>query len=147
MSATASSCQQWLDPTRRCEGIATEQQLVAKNTVPCRKTDTEVRLRNVSVAMAILERPSTKCGNNGVAQHSWSRKLVECLRRFWDRGEELVFRELDQRFPDKVAADRMGEAMEEAFRLKVMKNETTETFTGRSRLVFARLQTEGVNLP
>ena len=29
-------------------------------------------------------------------------------------GKELVFRELDQRFPDKVAADRMGEAMEEA---------------------------------
>ena len=36
-------------------------------------------------------------------------------------GEELVFRELDQRFPDKVAADRTGEPMEEAFGLKVMK--------------------------
>ena len=30
-------------------------------------------------------------------------------------GEELVFIELYQRFPDKVAAGRMGEAMEEAF--------------------------------
>ena len=64
-----------------------------------------------------------------------------------DGGEELVFRELDKRFPDKVAADRMGEAMEEAFGLKIMKNETTEAVTGRSRLVIARLPTEGVHLP
>ena len=49
-------------------------------------------------------------------------------------GKELVFRELDQRFPDKVAADRMGEAMEEALGVKIMKSETTEAFTGRSRL-------------
>ena len=40
-------------------------------------------------------------------------------------GEELVFRELDQRCPVKVAVDRMGEAMEEALELgeKIMKNE------------------------
>ena len=62
-----------------------------------------------------------------------------------DGGEELVFRELDKRFPLKVAADRMGEAMEEAFGLKIMKNETTEAVTGRSRLVIARLPTEGVH--
>ena len=31
--------------------------------------------------------------------------------------------------------------------LKIMKNETTEAFTGRSRIVFAHLQTEGANLP
>ena len=37
--------------------------------------------------------------------------------------------------------------MEEAFGLKIMKNETTEAFTGRSRLVFTRLQAERVNLP
>ena len=51
-------------------------------------------------------------------------------------GEELVFRELDQRFPDMVAADRMGEAMEEAFGLKIM-----------TRLVFTRRQSEGADLP
>ena len=50
-------------------------------------------------------------------------------------GEELVFQKLDHRFPDMVAADRMGEAMEEAFGLKIMKKETTKAFTGRSRLV------------
>ena len=37
--------------------------------------------------------------------------------------------------------------MEAAFGLKIMKNETTEAFTGRSRLVFTRLQSEGANLP
>ena len=60
-----------------------------------------------------------------------------------DGGEELVFRELDQRFPDKVAANRTGEAMEETFTLKIMKHEKTETSTGQSRLVFTLLQTEG----
>ena len=62
-------------------------------------------------------------------------------------GEELVFRELNQRSPVKVAGDRVGEVMEETFGPKIMKNETTESFTGRSRLAFTRLQTEGVNLP
>ena len=37
--------------------------------------------------------------------------------------------------------------MEETFGLTIMKNETTKAFTGRSKLVFTRLQTEGVNLP
>ena len=41
----------------------------------------------------------------------------------------------------------MEEAMEETFGLKTMNNETTEPFTGRSRHVFGRLQTEGVDLP
>ena len=38
-----------------------------------------------------------------------------------DGGEELIFREVDQRFPDKVAAGRMEEAMEETFGLKTMR--------------------------
>ena len=62
-------------------------------------------------------------------------------------GEELVFRELDQRFPDKVAADHMGEAMEGVSGMKIMKNETTEAFTGRSRLVFTRLREFAVGSP
>ena len=36
-------------------------------------------------------------------------------------GDELVFQEVDQRFPDKETADRMGEATEEAFWLKIIK--------------------------
>ena len=70
------------------------------------------------------------------------------IKDMWtEGGEELVFRELDQRFPDTVAADRMREAMEEAFGLKIMKNETTEAVTGQSILAFSRLPTEGLNLP
>ena len=72
---------------------------------------------------------------------------IEIKDMCMDGGDELVFRELEQRFPDQVEADRFGEAMEVPFRLKTMNNETTEAFTGRSRLVFTRLQTEGVNLP
>ena len=56
-----------------------------------------------------------------------------------DGGEELVCQELDQRFPDKVAADRMEEATEETFGLTILKPETFETFTERSRLVPTRL--------
>ena len=80
-------------------------------------------------------------------QAALALESIEITDMCTDGGEELFFRELDQRFPDKVAADRMGEAMEEAFGLKIMKNETMEAFTGRSRLVFARLQADGVNLP
>ena len=40
---------------------------------------------------------------------------IEIKDMYTDGGEELVFRELDQRFPDKVAADPMREAMEETF--------------------------------
>ena len=61
---------------------------------------------------------------------------------------ELVFRELDQRFPEKVAADGMGEATEEAIDLRILekKTGTTEAFTGRARWIFKRLQ-KGVDLP
>ena len=59
-----------------------------------------------------------------------------------DGGEELVFRELDHRFP--VVWERPWRRL---FELKIMKNETTEAFTARSRIVCARLQTEGANLP
>ena len=59
----------------------------------------------------------------------------------------LVFRELGQRFPDKVVAYRMGEAMKDAFENHEKRDDRGLHFTVRSRLVFARLQSEGVNLP
>eukprot|EP00959_Pyramimonas_sp_CCMP1952_P452127 9466021-Pyramimonas_sp.AAC.1 len=64
-----------------------------------------------------------------------------------DNGEEVVFDRLDERFPEKVAADRLGEAMEEGFSLRIHKQETTEAYTGRAQLVYARLAKEGVDLP
>ena len=63
----------------------------------------------------------------------------------WRRGDRLP--RTRQRFPDKVAADRMEEATEETFGLTILKPETIVTFTERSRLVPTRLQTEGVDLP
>ena len=80
-------------------------------------------------------------------QAALALESIELEDTCMDGGEQLVFRELNQRFPDKVAADRMGEAIGETFGPKITKNETTDAFTGRSRLVFARPQTEGVNLP
>ena len=50
-------------------------------------------------------------------------------------GEELIFRELAQRFPDKVATDRVGAVMTGNH-----EDKTPEVFTGRSRLVFTRLR-------
>ena len=41
---------------------------------------------------------------------------------------ESIFRKLDQRFRDKVAADRVGETVKETFGLKIMKHETTGNF-------------------
>ena len=61
-------------------------------------------------------------------------------------GEEMAFKDLDGRFPDKAAADRMGEATEEAVGLNIVKNAMTETFTRRAKL-FTGLQKERVNLP
>ena len=62
-------------------------------------------------------------------------------------GDEVAFANLDERFPDKVAADRLGEAMEDGFSLRIQKQDTAQAFTGRARLAFARLTTEGVDLP
>ena len=50
-----------------------------------------------------------------------------------DGGDGVDFRKLDEKFPDKLAADRMGEAMEEAFGLKFVQAETTEAFKRRAR--------------
>ena len=74
----------------------------------------------------------------GTGQAALALESIDIKDMCTEGREELVFRELDQRFPDKVAADRMGEAMEEAFGLKILKKETTEAFTGRSTLVFTR---------
>ena len=48
-------------------------------------------------------------------QGALALEAIEIRNMCTDSGEEVVFRKLDQRFQDKVAADRMGEAMEETF--------------------------------
>ena len=64
-----------------------------------------------------------------------------------ESGEEVMFARLDERFPDKLAADRLGEAMEEGLSLRIQRQETTEAHAGRARLAYARLAKEGVELP
>ena len=51
-------------------------------------------------------------------QAALALQSIEIKDMCMDGGEELVFRELDERFPDMVAADCMGEAMEETLGLK-----------------------------
>ena len=51
-------------------------------------------------------------------QAAWAQESVDMKDMCTEGGEELVFRELDQRFPDWVAADCVGETLEEAFGLK-----------------------------
>ena len=48
-------------------------------------------------------------------QAAWALESIEIKDMCMVGGEELVIRELGQRFPDKVAADRTGVAMEENF--------------------------------
>ena len=111
----------------------------------------QVLLKSASMVTATLEEQSTRYGNIPEALGPWmytrlhgqaalALESVDIKDMCSDGGEELVFRELDQGCPDRVAADRMGEAMEETLGLKIVKN---EAFT----FVFTRLQTEGVNLP
>ena len=80
-------------------------------------------------------------------QAAWALESVDTKDMCTEGGEELVFRELDQRFPDEVAPDRVGEAMEEASGLKITKKTRRQAFTGRLRLAFTRVQSEGANLP
>ena len=43
----------------------------------------EVLLKSASKVTATLEQQTTRCGNVGLAQPLWSRKLVECPQRLW----------------------------------------------------------------
>ena len=53
---------------------------------------------------------------------------IEIKGMCMDGGEWVVFRELDQRFPDKVAADYMGEAMEATYGLKILKKKKKKDY-------------------
>ena len=62
-------------------------------------------------------------------------------------GADIVFAALDARFPEREAADRVGDALESAFGLKIEKGELTAGYCGRARTVFQRAAKEGVDLP
>jgi hypothetical protein len=62
-------------------------------------------------------------------------------------GEQMLFTVLDERFPDKEASDRIGEALESVFGLSIERNETSQSYTGRARTLFGTARKEGVDLP
>ena len=83
----------------------------------------EVLLKSASMVTATLEQQITRYGNVGLVTVLVLKKVggMPPDGTGVDRNqghvhgcrEEFVFRELDQKFPDKLAADRVGEAMEE----------------------------------
>ena len=83
-------------------------------------------------------------GRSGRMVH-WSRsKSRTCA---WTAERHSSSENWTKDCPDKVAADRTEEAMEDAFGLTIMINESTEAFTGRSRLVFTVFRRKGESCP
>ena len=64
-----------------------------------------------------------------------------------DGGELLLFEALEARYPEKEAADRVGEALDAAFGLRIDKGEASSSFVGRAKTVFMKAEKEGVDLP
>ena len=51
------------------------------------------------------------------------------------------------RFPDLETHDKVGESLDDVFRLKVDKGERTAAYTGRCRELFETAAREGIELP
>ena len=61
-------------------------------------------------------------------------------------GADRLFSCLDERFPD-LTHDKIGESLDDVFRLKVDKGERTAAYTGRCRELFEKAAREGIELP
>ena len=59
----------------------------------------------------------------------------------------MLFEELEARYPEKEAADPIGEALDAAFGLRIEKGEASSRFVGRAKTVFMKAEKEGVDLP
>ena len=62
-------------------------------------------------------------------------------------GADRLFSCLDDRFPDLETHDKIGESLDDVFRLKVDKGERTAAYTGRCRELFETAAREGIELP
>ena len=63
-------------------------------------------------------------------------------------GADRLFSCLDERFPDLETHDKkIGESLDNVFRLRVDKGERTATYTGRCRELFEKAAREGIELP
>ena len=61
-------------------------------------------------------------------------------------GADRLFSCLDERFPDLETHDKIGESLDDVFRLKVDKGERTAAYTGRCRELFEKAAREGIEL-
>ena len=62
-------------------------------------------------------------------------------------GADRLFSCLDERFQDLETHDKIGESLDDVFRLKVDKGEHTKAYTGRCREMFEKAAREGIELP
>ena len=62
-------------------------------------------------------------------------------------GADRLFSCLGGRFPDLETPDKIGESLDDVFRLKVDKGERTAAYTGRCRELFEKAAREGIELP
>ena len=62
-------------------------------------------------------------------------------------GADRLFSCLDERFPDLETHDKIGESLDNVFRLRVDKGERTAAHTGRCRELFEKAGREGIELP
>eukprot|EP00435_Cladocopium_sp_Y103_P032199 s207_g8.t1 len=65
-----------------------------------------------------------------------------------DGGDEVIWKLLDSRFPQKEKVDELGEIMGEVFSLRVKEGESMKMWTARSQEVFERCNRKtGVSFP
>ena len=57
-------------------------------------------------------------------------------------GADRLFSCLDERFPDLETHDKIGESLDNVFRLRVDKGERTAAYTGRCRELFEKAARE-----
>ena len=62
-------------------------------------------------------------------------------------GHDLIYQVLDDRFPEEVVHDRLGEVLDRVFDLKVDRGESTSQYTGKAQAAFSAAEAEGVRLP
>ena len=62
-------------------------------------------------------------------------------------GADRLFSCLDERRPDLETHDKIGESLDNVFRLRVDKGERTAAYTGRCRELFEEAAREGTELP
>ena len=62
-------------------------------------------------------------------------------------GADRLFSCLDKRFPDLETHEKIGESLDDVFRLKGGKGERTAAYTGRFRELFEKAAREGIELP